>query len=126
MNSDLKGHKKKKSIGFRFAWKGIKEVWSSERNFRIHLIAGTLCIAAGAGLRVSTVEWALLIIMIAIVITLEMINSSIERVMDYLAPQYHPLAGLVKDIAAGAVLIASIASLIVGGFIFVPHLITLF
>ncbi|MCA1009717.1 diacylglycerol kinase family protein [Halobacillus halophilus] len=126
MSSDLKGPKKKKSIGFRFAWNGVKEVWSAERNFRIHLIAGVLCIATGASLRISTLEWALLIIMITIVITLEMINSSIERVMDYLAPQYHPLAGLVKDIAAGAVLIASIASLIVGAFIFLPHLITLF
>ncbi|RWZ60041.1 diacylglycerol kinase family protein [Halobacillus fulvus] len=125
MSSDFKG-RKKRSIGFRFAWNGIKEVVRTERNFTIHLVAAFLVILLAAVLQVSFVEWAILILTIALVLSLEMVNSSIERVMDHLASERHPLVGLVKDIAAGAVLVASFGAVGVACFIFLPRIISFF
>lgn len=123
MSSGFKGRKQKRSIGFRFAWNGIVEVIKTERNFRFHLLAGGLALIAGVVLGLSSVEWAVIVTIISVVLAVEMLNSSIERLLDYLAPEEHPLAGLVKDIAAGAVLVVSFASVIIALFIFIPKLI---
>lgn len=124
MSLGLKDPKKKnKSIGFLFALNGIREVWKTERNFRIHVSCGGTAVIVGVILSIPPVEWALLILLISLVLSLEMINSSIERVMDYLAPEQHPLAGLIKDIAAGAVLISAIGSVLIALFLFIPKII---
>ncbi|MFQ3542736.1 diacylglycerol kinase family protein [Halobacillus rhizosphaerae] len=125
MNSDSRDPKKK-SIGFRFAWNGIMEVARTERNFRIHLLAAGLVVAAGLVLSISLVEWAVLFTIIPLVLALEMVNSSIERVLNYLAPEIHPLVGIMKDISAGAVLIASLSSVIIALLIFLPKFLNLF
>ncbi|KHE72841.1 diacylglycerol kinase family protein [Halobacillus sp. BBL2006] len=122
MSSDYNGRNKKKSIGFRFAWNGFIEVCKTERNFRFHLFAASAAIIGGALLGLSPLEWALIVMTIALVLTLEMVNSSLERLLDYLAPEHHPMAGIIKDIAAGAVLVASIASLVIAFFIYGPKL----
>ncbi|MBH0229911.1 diacylglycerol kinase family protein [Halobacillus yeomjeoni] len=121
MNSALKEPStKKKSVGFRYAWKGIKEVFKTEKNFRIHLGAGFLAILAGLVLSLTPVEWAVIILTIAVILSLEMVNSSIERIIDYLAPERHPMAGMIKDIAAGAVLVSAVASVFIALVIFLP------
>ncbi|ARI77027.1 diacylglycerol kinase family protein [Halobacillus mangrovi] len=118
MNSDYKGRKKKKSIGFRYAINGLKQVYKTEKNFRFHLAAAITAIVAGLLLSLTPLEWAVITLIIALVLTLEMVNSSIELLLDYLAPELNPMAGLIKDIAAGAVLLASSASVIIAILIF--------
>lgn len=125
MSSDLKERKAKKGIGFRYAWKGLVEVCRKEKNFRFHLTAAFLAVLAGIVTGLVRVEWAVLTMTISSVLCLEMINSSIERILDYLAPEEHPQAGIIKDIAAGAVLVASAGSVVVGLFLFLPKLISL-
>ncbi|MFD1018794.1 diacylglycerol kinase family protein [Thalassobacillus hwangdonensis] len=123
MSSDLKGNNSNKGwIGFRVACAGIILVIRNERNFRIHLVAGAIVIIAGLLLRVSLLEWTVLLLTIAMVLSLEMINTSIERVMNHLSPEFHPAVGAVKDVAAGAVLVAAIFSIIIGMIIFLPKL----
>ncbi|MCP3025643.1 diacylglycerol kinase family protein [Halobacillus sp. A5] len=124
MNSDYKG--RKKWIGLSNAFNGVKAAFQEERNLRIHGVIGFTAIILGLILRISPLEWTALILTIALVITLEMINSSIERVMNYLAPEVHPLIGAIKDIAAGAVLIAAISSIIIGFIIFIPKIMVMF
>lgn len=125
MNSDFKGHKKKKEIGFRYAWNGIKEVYKTEKNFRIHLMIALIVIGAAFVLELSPLEWTAIMIVIAIVLSLEMINSAIEKLLDHIAPEQHPVIGSIKDITAGAVLVASIGSVIIGIIIFLPKLLSL-
>ncbi|ELK45487.1 UNVERIFIED_CONTAM: diacylglycerol kinase family protein [Halobacillus marinus] len=125
MSSDSKGRKKKRGIGFRYAWHGLVRVINSERNFRIHLSVASIVCIAGAVLSISALEWAVVVGIIALVMTLEMVNSAIERILDHLAPERHPAVGEVKDIAAGAVLVASAGSIVIGLIIFLPKLIPL-
>lgn len=116
---------KKRSIGFSFAWNGLKKVAKSERNFQIHLLATLLVIGMAIFLKLSVVEWAIIMIVIGFVLVTELINSAIERIIDYLRPEIHPLAKIIKDIGAGAVLLSAVIAVSVGLFIFLPKLIIL-
>lgn len=107
---------------FRFAWRGIGELVRSERHFRFHLvIAAAVCVLALA-LQFSLLKWTILLLTIGLVMTAEALNSAVEAVVDLIRPDQHPLAGKAKDIAAGAVLIAAVISVIIGLLLFVPPL----
>jgi undecaprenol kinase len=67
-----------------------------------------------------TLEWCVILIVIAAIISLEMVNTAIEAIVDLASPQIHPLAKIAKDVGAGAVLVFAIASVIIGGLIFLP------
>lgn len=110
-------HKLLKS--FRFAFAGIK-VGMKERNMRIHITCAIIVIIAGIFTHLSAVEWLILILTISLVIGMEMVNTAIENVVDLVSPEYHPLAKVAKDVAAGAVLVFAIASVIIGIIIFIP------
>lgn len=122
MHTAYRGKRKKKFIGFRFAWHGLKEVIKTERNFKIQLACGLTALAAGAFFGLHRFEWLALVLIIGVVLGMEMINSAIERILDYLAPDLHPAAGMIKDVAAGAVFIAALASVAIGLIIFLPKL----
>lgn len=109
-----------RSVGF--ALKGISTSFK-ERNIIIHYIAAICIIAAGIYFSISSIEWLFVITCIAGVIVLEMINTSIEKVVDLVTDEYHILAEKAKDIAAGAVLLYAIYSMIVAAIIFIPKLI---
>ncbi|MBB5173935.1 diacylglycerol kinase family protein [Texcoconibacillus texcoconensis] len=111
---------------FRYAGRGLYHAWTTERNIRIHTGAAILVLIAAWLLNVSTVEWLLLLFVIGMVITLEMINTVIERVVDLVSPEKNELAGQAKDVAAGAVLTVATLAVIVGVIIFIPRVITLF
>nr|WP_246001090.1 diacylglycerol kinase family protein [Oceanobacillus piezotolerans] len=113
---------KKRNIGFSYAWSGIKQAFQEERNFRIHLVSAILVIMTAGMLRFQVLEWAILILVIGQVLVAELINSAIERMVDYFKPDYHPAAGFIKDVAAGAVLVAAIIAIMVGSFLFLPKL----
>ncbi|KAA6347443.1 Undecaprenol kinase [termite gut metagenome] len=105
---------------FKFAWKGIRTFYAEEYNARIHSILAITVIIAGFCFNITKTEWAIVVICCGLVIAAEAVNTAIERLVDLVSPDYHPLAGKIKDMAAGAVLICAIASAIVGLIIFTP------
>jgi diacylglycerol kinase len=107
---------------FYFAAAGVAYLFRTQRNARIHASIGAAVIALAAWLGVSRVEWAILALSIAAVIILEGLNTAIEAAVDLASPQVHPLAKVAKDVAAGMVLVAAIASAVVGGLILGPSL----
>lgn len=116
---------KKQIRSFGYAWRGIRSCVGREQNLGTHLVAAVLVIAVGLALGLSRMEWVAVVLCIGIVIAAELINSAIERLVDLVSPGHHPVAGQVKDIAAGAVLVCAIAAAAVGLIIFVPKLLAL-
>ena len=107
---------------FYFAFAGLAYLFRTQRNARIHALAGTAACAAAAWLGVSRAEWAVLVFTIALVLILEGLNTAVEAAIDLACPKVHPLAKAAKDLAAGMVLIAAIASVAVGLLILGPPL----
>ena len=95
------------------------------QNFRIHVFAAILASATGCWLDISANEWQWVILCIMLMLVTELLNTSIETLTDLVSPDYNKLAGHVKDVSAGAVLLVAIFSLITGGIIFIPKIITL-
>jgi diacylglycerol kinase len=108
---------------FIYAWSGIKTSFKSEANFKIHMVAATVAIALGVLLNLSNTEWCAIILCIAFVLSIEMMNTAIEKLCDVVHKDTHPVIKMVKDIAAGAVLVAAVSSLIIGTIIFLPKII---
>ncbi len=106
---------------FRYAFAGIRYAFG-QPNFRIQLSLSVIALILAALFRLRLAEWLALILVSLAVLTLEMLNTVIEAIVDLVSPEYHPLAKTAKDVAAGAVLLGAIASVIVGAFIFVPHI----
>lgn len=113
---------KKQLRSFVYAWNGIRCCVGKEQNLSFHLIAATLVIIAGFVLGITRMEWMVIALCIGIVIAAELFNTAIERLVDLVSPKQHPIAGQVKDIAAGAVLVCAAAAAIVGLIIFVPYI----
>ncbi len=109
-------------ISFKYAFEGLKTAFVTQPNLRIHLLFIIAAIIAGFFFQISPVEWAILALTIAVVIVAELINTSIEATIDLVTSERHPLAKIAKDVAAAAVLFASIISIIVGLVVFVPKL----
>ncbi|HPD41566.1 MAG TPA: diacylglycerol kinase family protein [Anaerolineae bacterium] len=107
---------------FRFAGAGLWDVLYTERNFRIHLGVTAAVIAMGLWLDVSRQEWAGLLLCIGFVLVAEIFNTGAELLVDLASPTYHPLARRVKDLAAGAVLLAAMIAVIVGLLLLGPPL----
>jgi len=103
---------------FRYAFAGILHALKTQRNARIHVVIGTLAILLAVWLGLSPVEWAVLALTIGLVIAAELTNSAVETLVDLVSPGYHPQAKIIKDVAAGAVMVAAITSVVVGLFLF--------
>lgn len=118
------GHAKfRESAGH--AMDGISYTISHERNFRIEIIVACLVTAFSYFLKVSVIEWCILLLTISLVLVLEMVNTAIERTVDLVTKDYYELAKNAKDVAAGAVLVASMFSVVLGILIFLPKIISL-
>ncbi len=116
---------KKRLKSFQYAGNGIEYMFRREHNFRIHVVIALLVVIAGIWLSISTTEWLIIIICFGMVLAAETFNSSIEKLTDIASPEVNPEAGLVKDLAAGAVLILAIAAAIIGLIIFIPKIIAI-
>lgn len=116
---------KKRIRSFGYASKGIQKVFGSEPNMRIHITMAILVTICGFSFSISHTEWMFCVLSFGLVIGAEMINTAIENIVDLVSPEKNKLAGYAKDIAAGAVLICAIASVIVGLIIFVPKVLSL-
>ncbi|NLT95805.1 MAG: diacylglycerol kinase family protein [Clostridia bacterium] len=104
------------------ALRGIYYCIINERHMRIHLFFAVAAVFLSWYLKISSIEWLLVVLVITLVITLEMINSAIERTVDLYTTDAHPLAQIAKDVAAGAVLFAALCALIIGAVVFLPKL----
>jgi len=113
---------KERLKSFQYALKGILLLFQTEPNAKIHLAITFIVVAGGFFFSISSTEWCLLILAIAIVLCAEGMNTAIEYLTDLVSPNIHPLAGKTKDVAAGAVLLAAIGAAIVGCIIFIPKI----
>lgn len=111
---------------FVYAFKGIFAAVKTQRNFRVHLPAALAVTVAGFLLKLNPTEWALILLTVGLVLSLELVNTAIESLVDLVSPGYDKKAGRIKDIAAGAVLIAAVVSVIIGLIIFLPKITALF
>lgn len=105
---------------FLYAWQGILYGALHERNFKFHLVAAVIVVIAGFWTGLSTIEWFVVIVLIGGMMALELMNAAVERVVDLVTTDIHPLAKQAKDLAAGAVLIFACVSAIIGSIIFLP------
>ena len=110
---------------FRYASAGLRYLFATQRNARVQASIGGVALLLGATLRISRAEWAILVLLIALVLVLEALNSAIEATVDLVTGDYHPLAKIAKDVAAGAVWLLALASVIIGAIIFLPRLLAL-
>ncbi len=110
---------------FGHAFRGLAILLQSQHNARIHAVATVLAVAAGALLRISPAEWALIALAVLCVWATEALNTSIEFLVDLVSSELHPLAAKAKDVAAGAVLVAALGSLVVGVLVFGPYVLKL-
>lgn len=115
----------KRGIGLKHAINGIKEAIIHEQNFRIHLLISLVVISFSVYFKLTLVEWIMIITVIFLVLITELINSTIEQIIDYLKPEQHPAAKIIKDMGAGVVLLAAFLSIIIGILIFIPKILNL-
>jgi diacylglycerol kinase len=107
---------------FGFALEGVSYLIRTQRSAQIEIVIGVVVIAVAAWLGISAIEWAILILAMALVLALEALNTAIELAVTLASPERHPLAKAAKDVAAGMVLIAAIGSVIVGVIVLGPRL----
>ena len=107
---------------FGFALRGLRILVATQANARIHAVATVLTVGAGFWFALTRMEWCAVIAAIGLVWTAEGLNTALEFLTDLVSPEQHPLAGKAKDVAAGAVLAASIAAAAIGVIIFGPKL----
>ncbi|MFA7272609.1 MAG: diacylglycerol kinase family protein [Crocinitomicaceae bacterium] len=113
---------KKLVQSFRFALNGFIKNIPTERNLQIHLVTFLFVLALGFYFSISQFEWLTIFLISALVISLELINSAIEKLCDFVQPDLHEKIKIIKDTAAAAVLVAAGIALVVGGIIFLPKI----
>lgn len=128
MNMDSLDKPKRKKIWHTFAYaiEGIVTALKQERNMRFHAISAVIVIAFGLFFSITKIEWLFILVSIGGMFSLELLNTAIERVVDLVTNEYKPLAKQAKDIAAGAVFIFAIITLVIGIVIFLPYFLELF
>ncbi len=107
---------------FGHAIDGFVYCIKTQRNMRIHIVAAMMVMTASLFLRISRVETMILCLAIAFVIVCEMVNTAIEKVIDISIKEYDPLAKVSKDVAAGAVLVSAVCSIIIGYILFINEI----
>lgn len=113
---------KKRKEAFGYAFSGLAQAFKSEANLKIHFIVSALVIFAGYFFSITKFEWLVILFCIALVISLELINSAFEKLCDMVIPEKHPNVEFIKDVSAAAVLMASIISAVIGLVVFWPYI----
>ena len=112
--------KRIKSVGYAF--KGAFLLITTEASVKVQFFIGVIMTALGFYFNLSTAEWIIQIVTIALIMALEGINTAIEEIADFIHPEHHKKIGLIKDLAAGAVFIFAIAAVIIGCLIYIPKI----
>lgn len=115
----------KRASSFKYAFNGIGYMFRTQINSLIHLLATLVIITLGFIVHLNLSDWCLIIFAIGLVFIAEMLNTAIEFLTDLVSPDHHEKAGKAKDIAAGAVLIAAIASASIGFMVFIPKILAI-
>lgn len=115
---------KKRIDSFRFAFKGLADLFISQPNARIHGVATIIALTLGAILGLSKIEWCLVVLCIFAVLAAEAFNTALEYLTDLVSPEYHVLAGKTKDVAAAGVLLTAFGAFIIGTIIYLPKVLT--
>ena len=121
----MKQHKfsiTKRLKSFKYAFNGLIILFKEEHNARIHLFATICVVIAGFLLEIAKIEWFAVIFAIGFVIALEIINSSIENIADFVSPEKNKKIKKIKDLSAAAVLISAITAFVIGLIIFIPKI----
>ena len=118
--SDHPGFRK----SFLFAIQGFRTAVVTERNIKVMLAVGALAVVAGLVLQIDLLSWAIVLLCCAVVIMAELFNTAVETVVDLVSPEFHPLAGRAKDIAAAAVWFLSFVVAIVGVLVYANAIIS--
>ena len=108
-------------VSFRYAFRGVRWMARHEPNMRFHLLATVAVVAAAVAFRLPVEQWAALVFAIALVLLGETLNTAIEVVLDLVHPEDDERVGVVKDVAAAAVLVAAAGSAVIAGIVFGPH-----
>src|SRR3954454_20254468 len=124
MNSDLKGRRPQGRFlrSFPFAIAGFLHALRNERNMKIHSVVAVIVIILAWIYDLSSIEWMFISFAICGVLAFELVNTAIERVVDLVTEDFHSLAKQAKDVAAGAVLLYAILSVVIGCIIFLPKM----
>jgi len=122
---ELKDSGNKNKVGFLYAWNGLVTLIKTEKNFQIHLTVSIFVIIINVILQLSVIEWTIILLTIGSVLITEAFNTTVELTIDYVKPEFHPQAKIIKDIAAGAVLLAASISVIIGIIIYIPKILAL-
>jgi len=110
-------------VSFKYAWQGLSYTFSTQRNFRIHTIIGSVALSLGLALHLQPVELAVIALTSGLVLVMELLNTALEAVVDLTVQRtYHDLAKIAKDCAAAAVLVSALAAVIIAGFLITPPL----
>ncbi len=124
----IKKKSKNKNIvkSFSYAFEGGIFALKNVRNLKIHLLFTLLVIIGGIIFKISSIEWLICLLFIALVISLELVNTAIEETVNLAMPNIHPVAKVAKDVSASAVMVSSFIAFIAGFIIFLPKIIELF
>lgn len=109
-----------KSVGYAF--KGAVLLLKTEASIKIQFVIALILTFAGFYFKISTTEWIIQLLSIGLVMSVEGVNTAIEEIADFMHPERHPKIGLIKDVAAGAVFIASFFTIIIGFIIYLPKI----
>lgn len=111
---------------FKYAFNGLIDTYRTEQSVWIYIPVSLIVILAGFLLKISTFEWLIIILILGIILSLELINTALEAVVDLATEKYHPLAKKAKDTVSAAVLVFAITAVIIGLIIFIPKISLLF
>ena len=120
-----KGLKRIKN-SFKYAFNGLIDTYRTEQSVWIYIPVALLVILIGFLLKINNYEWMVIVLILGIILSLELVNTALEAVVDLVTKEYKPLAKKAKDTVSAAVLVFAVASVIVGLIIFLPKLIALF
>lgn len=108
---------------FKFAFKGVIEALKKEQNLKIFLVVAVGVIILSWILKITRIEWAIIVYVVSFCLAIETINTALEQLLDMISPEHNGKAKIIKDIVAGAVLFSSIGALIIAFIIFIPNII---
>ena len=110
---------------FSYAFSGIRLALKNEPNIRVHFVVAVLVAVAAYFLKFTRLEWIVLAFTVAFVLILELINTTLEEIVDMVSPGVRQRARVAKDVSAAAVLISALLSVVIGGFLFLPKILPL-
>lgn len=113
------------TISFYYAWSGIVHAVKTQPNFAVHLFLSGLAVGLGIWLGLSRSEWIIIILTIVFGLMMELLNTSIESVVDLIIREHHPSAKIAKDTSAGAMLVYAVGAVVIAAIIYLPKILAL-